>query len=222
MTAVEHKSDFELTEVSVSRASYGVLLWGSEVNNIVITLSHCIWILLKYNPLRSNDASASCIIIVEIMASHLLGARPLSKQAGLDPLPTGFKPPTLAQFFLPTPPPPPPPPYFPFYGYPRPKFTQIFCRRPAHLTPPPPILRQKPPLPVLTHVPKIVQIGWGHHVGFCVWKKSAIIFGEGCMKISSAKCRLFRLGLSVWFIDMIWRRKSYALLLCVQNCCIVF
>ena len=143
MTAVEHKSDFELTEVSVSRASYGVLLWGSEVNNIVITLSHCIWILLKYNPLRSNDASASCIIIVEIMASHLLGARPLSKQAGLDPLPTGFKPPTLAQFFLPTPP-PPPPPLFPFLRVPPPKI-QIFCRRPAHLTPPPPILRQKPP-----------------------------------------------------------------------------
>ena len=41
--------------------------------------SHCIWISLKYNSLRSNDASASYIIIVEIMASHLLGASPLSK-----------------------------------------------------------------------------------------------------------------------------------------------
>ena len=30
------------------------------------------------------------------------------------------------------------------------------------------------------HPPKIVQIGWGHHVNFCVWKKSAITFGEGC------------------------------------------
>ena len=30
------------------------------------------------------------------------------------------------------------------------------------------------------HPPKIVQIGWGHHVIFCVWKKSAITFGEGC------------------------------------------
>ena len=74
---VEHKSDFELTEVSVSRASYGVL-WEYEVNNIFISPSHCIWIFLKYNPLRSNDASASYIIIVEIMAYHLLGARPLS------------------------------------------------------------------------------------------------------------------------------------------------
>ena len=31
------------------------------------------------------------------------------------------------------------------------------------------------------HQPKIVQIGWGHHVNFCVWKKSAITFGEGCI-----------------------------------------
>ena len=31
------------------------------------------------------------------------------------------------------------------------------------------------------HPPKVVQIGWGHHVNFCVWKKSAITFGEGCM-----------------------------------------
>ena len=31
------------------------------------------------------------------------------------------------------------------------------------------------------HPPKIVQIGWGHHVNFCVWKKSAITFGEGCI-----------------------------------------
>ena len=30
------------------------------------------------------------------------------------------------------------------------------------------------------HPPKIAQIGWGHHVDFCVWKKSAITFGEGC------------------------------------------
>ena len=28
---------------------------------------------------------------------------------------------------------------------------------------------------------KIVQIGWGHHVNFCVWNKSAITFGEGCI-----------------------------------------
>ena len=26
------------------------------------------------------------------------------------------------------------------------------------------------------------------------------------MKMSSAKCRLFRLGLSAWLVDMIWRR----------------
>ena len=29
------------------------------------------------------------------------------------------------------------------------------------------------------HSPKIVQIGWGHHVDFRVWKKSAITFVEG-------------------------------------------
>ena len=28
---------------------------------------------------------------------------------------------------------------------------------------------------------KSVQIGCRHHVDFCVWWKSAIIFGEGCM-----------------------------------------
>ena len=27
---------------------------------------------------------------------------------------------------------------------------------------------------------KIIQIWWGHHDNFCVWKKSAITFGEGC------------------------------------------
>ena len=32
---------------------------------------------------------------------------------------------------------------------------------------------------------KIVQIGWGHHVYFCVWEKSAITFGEGCMNTDS-------------------------------------
>ena len=30
------------------------------------------------------------------------------------------------------------------------------------------------------HPTKIVQIGYGHRVNFCVWKKSAITFGEGC------------------------------------------
>ena len=33
------------------------------------------------------------------------------------------------------------------------------------------------------HPPIIVQIGWGHHVNFCVWKKSAITFGEGCISL---------------------------------------
>ena len=27
---------------------------------------------------------------------------------------------------------------------------------------------------------KIVEIGWGHPVNFCVWKRSAITLGEGC------------------------------------------
>ena len=30
------------------------------------------------------------------------------------------------------------------------------------------------------HPPKIIQIWWGRHENFCVWKKSAITFGEGC------------------------------------------
>ena len=30
------------------------------------------------------------------------------------------------------------------------------------------------------HPPKLVRIGGGHHVNFCVWKKTAITFGEGC------------------------------------------
>ena len=30
------------------------------------------------------------------------------------------------------------------------------------------------------HPPKIIQIWWGRHDNFCVWKKSAITFGEGC------------------------------------------
>ena len=35
------------------------------------------------------------------------------------------------------------------------------------------------------HPPKIVQIGWGHHVKFCVWKKSAITFDEGCTLLTT-------------------------------------
>ena len=30
------------------------------------------------------------------------------------------------------------------------------------------------------HPPKIIEIWWGCHDNFCVWKKSAITFGEGC------------------------------------------
>ena len=30
------------------------------------------------------------------------------------------------------------------------------------------------------HPPKNMQIWWGRHNNFCVWKKSAITFGEGC------------------------------------------
>ena len=32
------------------------------------------------------------------------------------------------------------------------------------------------------HPPKIVQIGWGYHIYFRVWKKSAITFVEGCIE----------------------------------------
>ena len=32
----------------------------------------------------------------------------------------------------------------------------------------------------LINLPKIVQIGLRYPVDFCVWKKSAITFGEGC------------------------------------------
>ena len=169
MTAVEHKSDFELTKDPISRASYGVLSWGSEVNYIVITPSHCIWIFLKYNSLRSNDASASYIIIGEIMASHLLGTRALSKpivpktycqfdtwnkrgggQGVSTPYPRGSSPlisPNFSSL--------PPPPYFLFFGYPRPN-SDFFATAPAHLTPPPPILRQKPPsLPIYQKLCKL-------------------------------------------------------------------
>ena len=34
--------------------------------------------------------------------------------------------------------------------------------------------------------PKFVQIGSGHHVNFCVRKKSAITFGEGCIAARGA------------------------------------
>ena len=37
---------------------------------------------------------------------------------------------------------------------------------------------------ITTPVHNIVQIGWGHHGNFCVWKKSAITFGEGCRPVS--------------------------------------
>ena len=41
----------------------GCLSWGSWENYIVIIPSHCIWIFLKHNSLRSNDASVSYITI---------------------------------------------------------------------------------------------------------------------------------------------------------------
>ena len=63
MTAAEHKSDFELTKDPVSRANYGVFVVGIGENYIVIIPSHFIWIFLKHNSLRSNDASVSYIII---------------------------------------------------------------------------------------------------------------------------------------------------------------
>ena len=31
----------------------------------------------------------------------------------------------------------------------------------------------------------MVQIWWGHHDNFCVWKKLAITFGEGCISINN-------------------------------------
>ena len=41
------------------------------------------------------------------------------------------------------------------------------------------------------HPPKIVQIGWGHHVDFCFWKKSAITFGEGCMFVRTSDAQMY-------------------------------
>ena len=46
------------------------------------------------------------------------------------------------------------------------------------------------------HPPKIVQIGWGHHVNFCFWKKSAITFSEGCLM-------LLHLG-DCWYVRKSW------------------
>ena len=46
--------------------------------------------------------------------------------------------------------------------------------------------------------PKIVQIGWGHHVDFCFWKKSAITFGEGC--INATDPRILSHRDIVWYI----------------------
>ena len=189
---LELKSDFELTKDPVSHASYGVLLWCSEVNYIVITPSHCIWIFLKYNSLRSNDESASYIIIVEIMASHLLGARPLSKpilpytycqfgtwntRGGLDHT-MGFKSPTLTQFFLPT-----PAPLFPFFGYP----AQNSVFAPPH--PPPPIWHRPrpfyvkgPPTPVLTHLPKLCKLDEGIMLIFVSEKNRPLLLAKGVWK----------------------------------------
>ena len=39
---------------------------------------------------------------------------------------------------------------------------------------------------------RIIQIGWGHHVNFCVREKPAITFGEGCM----------------WWIEM-WKSMTF-------------
>ena len=63
MTATEQKSDFELTKDPVTRASYGVFVVRSGENYIVIIPSHCIWIFLKHNSPRPNDASVRYITI---------------------------------------------------------------------------------------------------------------------------------------------------------------
>ena len=69
---------------------------------------------------------------------------------------------------------------------------------------------------------KIVQIGWGHHVDFCVWKNRPILLAKGVgtnfseilsktpafsfkkmhLKMSSAKWRLLCLGLNV--LTTVW------------------
>ena len=42
------------------------------------------------------------------------------------------------------------------------------------------------------HPPKILQIGEGHHVIFCVWKKSAIILAKGVQTIKLSIEELYK------------------------------
>ena len=66
------------------------------------------------------------------------------------------------------------------------------------------------------HPPKIVQIGWGHHVHFCVWKKSAITFGEGCIYISNLGHHWFRQWLVAYstpnhYLNQSWHIVNWTL-----------
>ena len=107
----------------------------------------------------------------------------------------------------------PPPPNFLFSG--TPAKIQILCR-PSDTAPP--ILRQHPPPPppVLTHLPKIVQIGWGHHVDFRVWKKNRPFLAKGVWK-----CRLRNvgsLGSASVSDSLIWSGNVVN----IMHCCCVF
>ena len=79
MPAAEHKSDFELTK-PVSRASYEVFvvgIWGKLHRYNTITLyMNILKSITHWGPTTHQWAISS---LAQMMASHLLGARPLSK-----------------------------------------------------------------------------------------------------------------------------------------------
>ena len=82
------------------------------------------------------------------------------------------------------------------------------------------------------HPPKIVQIGWGHHVEFVSEKKSAITFGEGCRSMKNidpltdmmqadkaSRCRV--LSYSKYLLQ--WRHRSNTVLQipCILYCFVI-
>ena len=48
------------------------------------------------------------------------------------------------------------------------------------------------------NLPKIVQIGWGHHVDFCVWKNRPLLLAKGVRN-----CVFFEVSLAVMFSNFV-------------------
>ena len=66
------------------------------------------------------------------------------------------------------------------------------------------------------HPPKIVQIGWGYHVNFCVLKKSAITFGEGCITNLNQRYRVLEFVIHIAYETSLYLAIGHVFPKCIS------